>query len=69
MTEWDTTWGRLHAGLVRLVDVATNSVHRERLLIRAGARAAYQASLEIRARLAAADPGNAGWQHDLSVSV
>jgi len=30
--------------------------------------AAYRASLEIRARLAAADPGNAGWQRDLSVS-
>jgi tetratricopeptide (TPR) repeat protein len=32
------------------------------------ALAAYRASLEIRARLAAADPGNALWQRDLSVS-
>ena len=32
------------------------------------ALAAYRASLEIRERLAAADPGNAGWQRDLSVS-
>ena len=29
---------------------------------------AYQASLAIRDRLAKADPGNAGWQRDLSVS-
>ena len=28
----------------------------------------YQASLAIRDRLAQADPGNAGWQRDLSVS-
>ena len=28
----------------------------------------YQASLAIRERLARADPGNAGWQRDLSVS-
>ena len=28
----------------------------------------YQASLAIRERLAQADPGNAGWQRDLSVS-
>ncbi len=28
----------------------------------------YQASLAIRERLAKADPGNAGWQHDLAVS-
>ncbi len=28
----------------------------------------YQASLAIRERLAKADPGNAGWQRDLSVS-
>jgi tetratricopeptide (TPR) repeat protein len=28
----------------------------------------YQASLAIRDRLAKADPGNAGWQRDLSVS-
>ena len=33
-----------------------------------GARAAYEASLAIRERLAAADPGNAGWQRDLWVS-
>jgi hypothetical protein len=32
------------------------------------ARAAYQASLDIRVRLAAADPANAEWQRDLSVS-
>ena len=32
------------------------------------ALAAYQASLAIRERLAKADPGNAGWQRDLSVS-
>src|SRR5437660_6096786 len=34
----------------------------------AGARAAHQASLDIAVRLAAADPGNSGWQRDLSVS-
>ena len=28
----------------------------------------YQDSLDIRDRLARADPGNAGWQRDLSVS-
>ena len=28
----------------------------------------YQGSLTIIARLAKADPANAGWQHDLSVS-
>ena len=28
----------------------------------------YQASLAIRNRLAQSDPGNAGWQRDLSVS-
>jgi tetratricopeptide (TPR) repeat protein len=28
----------------------------------------YQRTLEIQARLAKADPGNAGWQRDLSVS-
>ena len=32
------------------------------------ARTAYQASLDIRTRLAAADPANTGWQRDLSVS-
>ena len=32
------------------------------------ALAAYRASLAIRERLAAADPSNAGWQRDLSVS-
>ena len=34
----------------------------------AAARTAYQASLDIRLRLAAADPANTGWQRDLSVS-
>ena len=34
----------------------------------AGALQAYRESLAIRARLAAADPSNAGWQRDLSVS-
>jgi predicted negative regulator of RcsB-dependent stress response len=34
----------------------------------AAARAAYQAALDIRARLAAADPANTGWQHGLSIS-
>ena len=34
----------------------------------AGALAAYQASLAIAERLAQADPGNARWQRDLSVS-
>lgn len=28
----------------------------------------YKASRAIRERLAKADPGSAGWQHDLSVS-
>ena len=32
------------------------------------ALASYQASMDIAQRLAAADPGNAGWQRDLSVS-
>jgi len=32
------------------------------------ARAAYTAALTIRQRLADADPGNTGWQRDLSVS-
>ena len=35
----------------------------------AAALAAYQASLAIRERLADADPSNAGWQRDLSVSL
>ena len=35
---------------------------------RAGALAAYEESLAIMRKLAAADPGNAGWQRDLSVS-
>jgi tetratricopeptide (TPR) repeat protein len=34
----------------------------------AGALAAYQRSMDIRARLAASDPSNTGWQRDLSVS-
>jgi len=34
----------------------------------AAARDHYQAGLDIRERLAAADPTNAGWQRDLSVS-
>ena len=34
----------------------------------AAARTAYQASLDIRTRLAAADPANTQWQRDLSVS-
>ena len=35
---------------------------------RAGALKAYEESLAIRRRLAAADPGNAGWARDLIVS-
>ncbi len=35
---------------------------------RAGALQAYEESLEIARRLAAADPGNAGWARDLIVS-
>lgn len=31
----------------------------------AAAHTAYQAALDIRTRLAAADPANVGWQHDL----
>ena len=34
----------------------------------AGALESYQAGLDIAEKLAAADPGNAGWQRDLSVS-
>ena len=34
----------------------------------AAARTAYQASLDIAARLAAADPANTEWQRDLSIS-
>ena len=34
----------------------------------AGALAAYEADLAIAERLAASDPGNAGWQRDLIVS-
>ena len=30
---------------------------------------AYRASLAIRDRLAKADPGNAGWQHDVALSL
>ena len=36
---------------------------------RAGALAAYEESLAIMRKLAAADPGNAGWQRDVSVSL
>ena len=36
---------------------------------RAGALKAYEESLEIARRLAAADPGNAGWARDVSVSL
>ena len=36
---------------------------------RAGALAAYEESLAIRRKLAAADPGNAGWQRDVGVSL
>ncbi len=36
---------------------------------RAGALAAYEESLAIRRKLAAADAGNAGWQRDVSVSL
>ena len=35
----------------------------------AGALAAYRESLQVRRRLAEADPSNAGWQRDLSVSL
>ena len=35
----------------------------------AGAQAAYGKSLEVIRRLAGADPSNAGWQRDLSVSL
>ena len=34
----------------------------------AGALKSYRDSLAIRERLAKSDPGNAGWQRDLSVS-
>ena len=34
----------------------------------AGALQSYRDSLAIRERLAKSDPGNAGWQRDLSVS-
>ncbi|MFM7403554.1 MAG: hypothetical protein ACKO1N_05535, partial [Erythrobacter sp.] len=34
----------------------------------AAARSAYEAGLAIAERLAASDPGNAGWQRDLSIS-
>ena len=30
---------------------------------------AYRASLAIRERLAKADPANAGWQHDVALSI
>ena len=33
------------------------------------ALASYRASFEIRERLAASDPGNAGWQRDVWVSM
>jgi len=35
----------------------------------AAALKAYQDSLAIRDRLAKSDPGNAGWQHDLSAAT
>jgi Flp pilus assembly protein TadD len=34
----------------------------------AAARTAYQAALDIRARLAAADPANTRWQNDLAAA-
>ncbi len=34
-----------------------------------GALESYRASLAIKERLAKADPGNAGWQHDLALSL
>ena len=36
---------------------------------RAGALSAYEESLAVRRKLAAADPGNAGWQRDVSASL
>ena len=36
---------------------------------RAGALSAYEESLAIMRKLAASDPGNAGWQRDVSVSL
>jgi len=36
---------------------------------RAGALSFYEESLAIRRKLATADPGNAGWQRDLSLSL
>ena len=36
---------------------------------RAGALSAYEEGLAIMRKLAAADPGNAEWQRDLSVSL
>ena len=36
---------------------------------RTGALAAYEESLAIMRKLTAADPGNAGWQRDVSVSL
>jgi hypothetical protein len=58
------------AEAARLRSVALNE-HGDSLMAegdRAGALQAYGESLEIRRRLAAADPGNAGWARDVSDS-
>jgi tetratricopeptide (TPR) repeat protein len=53
------------------VSVSLNKVGNVRLAAgdRAGALSAYEESLAILRKLAAADPGNAGWQRDVSVSL
>ena len=59
----DISWQRLlSVSRNRLGDVAVATGDL------AGARSAYQASLDIRTRLAAADPASTEWQRDLAVS-
>ena len=55
----------------RDVSVSLNKVGDVRLAAgdRAGALAAYEESLAIMRKLAASDPGNAGWQADLVISL
>jgi tetratricopeptide (TPR) repeat protein len=53
----------VYASLIKVGDVRLAAGDRTEALT------AYEESLAIRRKLAAADPGNAGWQRDLSVSL
>ncbi len=58
-SEWQRDLSVSHERLGDLARAAGDST---------AARTAYQASLDIAARLAAADPTNSEWQRDLSIS-